>query len=148
MSYIKAIAIIFMLSVIGCTYDTADDIMLETGSCLVEINGDFVEQALDILPEYLEGGMGGFHSALLKVLKYPSYARENNIQGQVILHYEISKIGKVENIVIIEEPGGGIGDAAVSALTAVTSGVCYSPAILNGEAVRVRKSLPLIFVIQ
>jgi hypothetical protein len=61
------------------------------------------------------------------------------------VQYEITEVGEVENIVIIEDPGSGIGAATVEALEAATQGVAFSPGAFNFEFVRVRKELRMRF---
>ncbi|MFZ1679203.1 MAG: energy transducer TonB [Saprospiraceae bacterium] len=136
-----------MFTIVSCNKDEGTSIN-DTDFCLVEINGTFENVDLDEPPEYLNGGHEGFIKEILKVIKYPVEARENNIQGICILHYEITEQGTVENIVVIQDPGGGIGESAVVALETVTAGISFSPGILNGVAVRVRKELKLTYKLQ
>lgn len=128
----------------ACEKDEAP-LIEDPGLCWVLVNGDFVQIPLDAMPVYLDGGEDGFFMAILDTVRYPSYARENMIQGLCRVHYEISEAGEVENIVAVEDPGGGIGDATIAALTAATQGVAFSPGVLDQMAVRVRKELRVRF---
>jgi len=120
----------------------------EDSECLVEVDGEFELLSLDVYPEFLDGGQNGFYRGLYMGLKYPVEARENGIEGMCVLKYEISKTGKVENIVIETEPGGGTGKASVNALESFTNGISFSPGILNGNSVRVKKGLNIRFKLE
>ncbi|HZV69533.1 MAG TPA: energy transducer TonB [Saprospiraceae bacterium] len=142
------IAFALMFTSISCHKGEEGTSISDTEFCLVEINGTFEDIDLDEPPAYLDGGHDGFITAMFEVLKYPAEARENSIQGVCILHYEITEQGTVENIIVIQDPGGGIGQSAVSAFETVTAGISYSPGILGGVAVRVRKELKLTYRLQ
>jgi len=46
---------------------------------------------------------------------------------------------------IIQDPGAGLGAKTKNVLALVTSSVAYSPAILDGESVRVKKEMEVKF---
>ena len=128
----------------GCSKEEEPGVQAAEGPlCLVEINGNFVETELDEMPVFLNGGEEGFYSAILEVAHYPTDARAAGIEGRCVLHYEITETGEVENIEVVQDPGGGIGASAKDALAAATAGPAFSPAMLNGAPVRVRKSLDI-----
>jgi protein TonB len=125
-----------------------EPIIEDPGTCLVLMDGDFVEMELDEMPFFLDGGQDTFFLRLLREVHYPAYARENGIQGLCRVQYEITQGGTVENIEILEDPGGGIGEATVAGLQTVTDGMPFSPGILNGIPVTVRKELRMRFKLQ
>ena len=129
---------VFLLLTTGCQKD-------DSLYCWVEIEGDFELLAIDKAPEFINGGDSGFNVALLEETMYPVEARENGIEGRAVLQYEITMTGEVMNIIIIEDPGGGLGAEVVRTLEVVTEGIAFYPAELNGMAITVRKELPVIF---
>ncbi|MDA9773836.1 energy transducer TonB [Saprospiraceae bacterium] len=137
------IALAFFLLLISCQKDP-ENLESETNLCLVEVNGAFEDIELDQKPMFL-AGEDEFGKSIAENLNYPAEARENGIQGTAVLHYEITKVGTVENIIAIEDPGGGIGDASVGAIEVGTEGVSFSPGILDGNPVRVKKEIKLEF---
>jgi hypothetical protein len=141
-------ALFLSFTIISCHKDDDHMGISDTGLCLVEINGQFEDVELDVKPAYLDGGYDGFVKRILEVVKYPVEARENNIQGECTVNYEITEQGTVENIVAIQDPGGGIGESAVKALESITAGISFSPGILNGIPVRVQKQLKIKYVLQ
>lgn len=142
------LAVVLLVFAVGCEKDNGESIIDETAICLVEIDGEFIEIELDVEPEYLNGGTEGFAKAISENLRYPGEARENGIEGKCIIHYEITEEGTVENVQAIQDPGGGIGDASIGVLEMVTEGISFSPGILNGNPVKVRKGLSLKFKIE
>ena len=54
----------------------------------------------------------------------------------------------MENIQVVQDPGGGIGEEARSSFEEVTTGVSYSPGILDGAPVRVKKELEFRFSLE
>ncbi|MEL6863772.1 MAG: energy transducer TonB [Bacteroidota bacterium] len=113
--------------------------------CLAEIDGEFIEVELDVLPYYLNGGETAFYTAIMKVAKYPPEARELGYEGLSIVDFEISKKGEIENVGIVQDPGGGIGDATIEAVQVVGNGEVFSPGRYNKNPVRVKKQLELRF---
>jgi len=129
--------------------DSLTDTLIENPEvCLVEIDGSFVLVDLDSEPEFIDGGERGFVNAFYDVIKYPAEARENGVQGTVILSYEITKEGSLENIIIIQDIGAGCGEESKRALDEATPGVSFEPGIFEGNPVRVKKSIPIKFKLQ
>ena len=122
--------VFLLVSLTSCNKD--DGFISDTGLCLVEVNGTFQEATLDEEPDYIDGGFENFYLDIQSVLNYPAEARENSIEGICLVRYEITASGTVANIVVTQNPGGGIGDATISALEATTTGTPFKPGVLNG----------------
>ena len=120
----------------------------EVAPCLAEIDGTFQEVTLDIYPEYLDGGDDGFSSNFAGTISYPFEARENGIEGFTSVTYEITEEGEVENVEIIENPGGGIGEELKSVIEEITTGISFSPGVLNGSPIRIKKTISSNFKLQ
>jgi hypothetical protein len=82
------------------------------------------------------------------MISYPAEARENGNEGICIIHYEITSQGAVENISVIQDPGGGIGESAAATIASVTSGISFGPGMLDGNPVRVKKGIEIKFELQ
>ena len=130
-------------SFISCDRDDDDDILKET--YLVEIDGQFQESPLDEVPVFIDGGEDGLYSTTIQLVVYPAEAREQGIEGTVCLTYEITEQGTVENIEIVEDVDGGIGESAKTALEEATQGVVFTPGILNGLPVRVKMDIKITY---
>jgi len=135
------------LLLVGCAKDDSSTTsqISDSDQCLVEVNGDFIDVVLEQDPEYLNGGVDGFNKAFFQTIRYPAEARENGIEGLCIISYEITTEGKVENIGIVQDPGGGIGNHTSLVIEEITEGISFRPAVFNGNSVRVRKGLEIRF---
>lgn len=127
----------------ACSDDDNSDGLYE--SCLVEVDGQYIEVELDEEPEYLDGGNDGFSSALGMAIKYPAAARENSVEGTAVVSFVITTAGVVDAIVIDEDPGEGIGNAVVEAILMVTEGVSFNPGVYEGQPVNVKKQISVVF---
>ncbi len=80
---------------------------------------------------------------------YPALARENGIQGTVVVSFTVEKDGTISDIDPVREVGGGCTAAAVKAIQAINQeGAKFKPGIQGGLPVRVRFNLPVKFSLQ
>lgn len=102
------------------------------------------EQDLDRQEKYVCA-----NQALLKYiadhLKYPRLARENHIQGVVVVRFVVEKDGSISNIEVVRDIGGGCGKEAVRVLQTMPTWV---PGSQQGHPVRVQFNLPFRFQLQ
>lgn len=75
-------------------------------------------------------------------IKYPNVAKETGIQGKVFLSFVVEKNGKITDIKIVRDIGGGCGKEAVRVVESMPQ---WKPGNQNGNAVRVRMNLPVTF---
>lgn len=79
-------------------------------------------------------------------LQYPTVARENGIEGQVLLQFIIKKDGNIGAVTIARDIGGGCGDAVLDALNVMKfSGIKWTPGKKNGLEINVLYTLPVKF---
>ena len=79
-------------------------------------------------------------------LKYPTIATENGIEGRVTLRFVVEKDGKVGQVEILRDIGGGCGDAAKKVIEDMnTLPDKWIPGKQGGRKVRVFFTLPVIF---
>lgn len=82
-------------------------------------------------------------------IKYPSIARENNIEGTVVIRFVINHKGEVGNAEIIREIGGGCGDEALRVVEMMRElPEKWSPGKQRGRAVNVYFTLPVRFMLK
>lgn len=84
-------------------------------------------------------------SYLAKNIRYPSAARENEIQGRVVLQFVVDQGGNVTNIEIKKDIGGGCGQEAVRVVKSMPK---WKPGKQNGQPVKVYYTLPVSFKLQ
>ncbi|BDS14877.1 energy transducer TonB [Aureispira anguillae] len=79
-------------------------------------------------------------------IKYPTMARENGIEGIVVISFVINKDGSVVDIKIAREPGGGLGKEAARIVKLMNKmPTKWTPGKQRGKPVRVRYNLPVKF---
>lgn len=91
------------------------------------------------------GGEKELLAYLSRNLRYPDLARQNGIEGQVVLSFVVNKDGSIGDAQVIKSIGGG---CAKEALRVVQSMPTWIPGEANGHAVKVRFFLPVIFKLQ
>jgi periplasmic protein TonB len=74
-------------------------------------------------------------------IEYPAMARRQGIEAVVYLLLYIDQFGKIRNIEVLQDPGYGFADAAVTALAEI---VCI-PAEVNGTPVATKFRYPVRF---
>lgn len=78
-------------------------------------------------------------------LDYPVFARDNGIEGTVVLRFIIEKDGSVSNPEIVKEIGGGCGKEALRVVKEMPT---WKPGKQGGRPVRVIMNLPVKFKLQ
>jgi TonB family protein len=79
------------------------------------IMGEHVYEYVTDLPKF-NGNYGNF---LEKNLRYPAEAKENNIQGKVIVQFIIEKDGSISDITVLKAPDKSLSDEAVRVIKLV-----------------------------
>ncbi len=96
-------------------------------------------------PPSFPGGEAELLKYLAENIKYPPLARENNIQGQVVLSFVVGKRGEIMDVTIIKDIGGGCGKEAVRVVESMPR---WIPGEANGNPVKVRFVLPVRFKLE
>jgi protein TonB len=88
------------------------------------------------------GGMTGFTNYMIQTLKYPTAAKEANVQGMVVVSFVVTAEGKVEGVEVLRGVGLGCDEEAVRVIT--NSGT-WTPAKKEGKNVATKMTLPVQF---
>ncbi|MDX1410485.1 MAG: energy transducer TonB, partial [Saprospiraceae bacterium] len=79
-------------------------------------------------------------------IQYPLVARENNIQGNVVLSFVVNRDGSIEQIQVLRDVGAGCGEEAVRVIKLMEQkGIKWIPGKQRGQPVRVQFLLPVKF---
>ena len=97
----------------------------------------YVEQ----MPEF-PGGTAELQKFLYKNLKYPAAARENGIEGRVVLQFVVDESGHISEITQLRDIGGGCADEAVRVVKMMPP---WKAGKQNGNPVKVYFKLPVTF---
>lgn len=101
---------------------------------------DIVEQQ----PEF-PGGTPALYEYLSNNLHYPAVARENEVQGRVIVIFTVEKDGSLSNITLARSVDPMLDKEALRLVRGMPK---WIPGKRNGDAVRSRYSLPVTFKLQ
>lgn len=95
------------------------------------------------MPEF-PGGQPALMRYLSTNVRYPEAAKDEVIQGKVVLKFVVDKTGSVGHIEIVRDIGGGCGKEAVRVVQAMPK---WNPGMKDGVPVNVYYVLPFSFVL-
>ena len=107
-------------------------------------------QGCEDFPTYRERAKCGERKMLdfiYKRMLYPPEARENNVQGMVVVQFVIARDGYLEDIELIRDIGSGCGEAAMSTIEDMNEmdAPPFTPGVNKGKVVPVEYTLPIRF---
>lgn len=79
---------------------------------------------------------------IIKNIKYPAIARENNINGRVFISFVVDKLGKVTNVKVIGSVDKYLDDEAIRVVKSLPD---FKPGKQRGKAVKVQYNIPIRF---
>ena len=94
-------------------------------------------------PATYQGGTAALLTALVRKMRYPTRAAENNIQGKVVVRFVVEKDGSVTNPEVIQKVDPDLDREALRVVG--TLGKMSTPGKINGRPVRSYYSVPLNF---
>ncbi|MCO5947715.1 TonB family protein [Mucilaginibacter flavidus] len=97
---------------------------------------------VDVFPQFV-GGMEAFYKYLGRTMMYPVAARENNIQGKVIVSFIVEKDGSLSDFKMTRS----IPALDAEALRVLKLSPRWSPGLVKNEPVRVFYSVPISFAL-
>ena len=89
-----------------------------------------------------EIGTEDFFVYLKQNQKYPAKARKNQVQGRVMVEFVVEKDGSLSNLKVIQKMGSGLDEEAIRL---IEKGPKWIPAQYNGQSIRQKMILPVIF---
>jgi len=94
------------------------------------------------LPPMFKGGIEGFSKYLSGSIHYPSYEREHNIQGRVIISFVVEKDGKTVDAKVVKSVSLGLDQEA---MRVINNSPRWVPGTMFGKPVRIMYSVPISF---
>jgi len=108
---------------------------------VVEDNTIYNFVSMENPPKY-PGGMAALYKFLGENMKYPKEARDNNIQGKVLVSFSVLKDGALTDIKVERKLGYGTDEEAVRVLKLSKK---WEPGLQNGKPVNVKYNIPISF---
>jgi periplasmic protein TonB len=115
-----------------------------TGNTLVEIVEEPDDQIFIYVPNMPEfiGGEKALRNWIATHTIYPPVAKENGIEGTVYLKFEVTKTGKIGDVVLTKGADPLLNDEAIRVIKGLPD---FKPGELNGRKVNVWYSVPVTF---
>ncbi len=88
------------------------------------------------------GGDAGFAAYLRKNIRYPEAALRQQVSGRVYVSFVLSREGRVTDAHVVRGPGHGLNEEALRLVWMMPS---WTPALQQGQAVRVACTIPINF---
>lgn len=83
---------------------------------------------------------------IYKNIKYPNLAKDNGVEGTVVVSFVVEKDGSMTNIQVVRDAGAGLGDEALRIVEKMkNSPKKWIPGKQGNESVRVQFNLPIRF---
>lgn len=99
-------------------------------------------------PIFIDGGEMGFLECAYNTIRYPAVAKEEGVEGTVLIEFLIDVDGRVTEVVIVEDIGAGCGEAARVAIENCVLGRTFLPGELMGEATPMVWRIPVKFKLE
>ena len=112
---------------------------------VTEIEDEDVEETIYVVVEEepdFPGGMEALLKYLQENIQYPQLAKENNITGKVFVTFVVEKDGRVTQVKLLRDIGGGCGNEAMRVVKAMPK---WKPGKQQGRPVRTQFNLPVVF---
>ncbi len=106
-----------------------------------QISQPDVFDKVDEAPQF-PGGMAGMMQYLSSNIRYPEDAREAGTQGRVIVSFVVEKDGSISNAKVAKPTYSSLDEEALRVISAMPK---WMPGKQNGQAVRVKYSVPVSF---
>lgn len=104
--------------------------------------GKVVSPQLDVEPSFKGGGTLEFSKWVGSHLKYPKVAKENGIQGRVLVAFTVGADGRVKDVKVVKGVDKSLDDEAVRV---VSKSPRWKPGYSGGKPVNVSYSIPVSF---
>ena len=88
------------------------------------------------------GGQSALMQYLASSIKYPVVAQENGVQGRVIISFVVEDDGSISHVKVAKPVDPSLDREAMRVVESMPE---WIPGKQNGECVRVRYSVPVVF---
>jgi protein TonB len=129
--------------------DIDDDPILVEGPPEAVLNDDGgakpKEPEIFIIVQQMPAFRGNLNQYLAQEMRYPDIAKENGIEGTVVIRFIVNEKGEISNPIIVKDIGGGCGEEALRVVRAMPA---WLPGANRGIPVKVQMNLPVKFKLE
>lgn len=104
-------------------------------------NGEEVFVVAEEMPSF-PGETKALYQAIALNLKYPQSAKDNGVEGKVMVRFIVDKDGAVKNPTVMKSVAPELDKAALEAINKLPK---FKPGKNGGKAVNVYYTLPIVF---
>ena len=127
----------------GRDYLPEEPIEIEAPPAVIEEEKKQVKQPdFFIVVEQMPAFRGSLNQFLSREIRYPDIAKENGIQGTVVIQFLVNEKGQISNPHILKDIGGGCGEEALRVVRSMPE---WLPGKQRGVPVKVQMNLPVKF---
>lgn len=121
-----------------------NDIYVKQAELNAMLDAEVVFDVVEQMPEF-PGGPQALFTWLSQNIKYPAIAEENGVQGVVTVRYAVERDGSITDVKVMKSVDPALDREAVRVIKSMPR---WKPGKQNGEAVRVRSTVPVTFRLQ
>ena len=121
-------------------FSSEDDANL--GVEIMDYHEEVVEEVVEEKPKFNGGDANEFSKWVNQRLVYPEIAKENGVQGRVMLQFQVNPDGSVSNVKVLRGVDSSLDKEAVRV---VSSSPKWKPGKQRDRAVKVTYTFPVIF---
>mgnify|MGYP001069872691 FL=1 len=107
----------------------------------VRVSNGIVYIMVDEMPQF-PGGDAALFKFLYETIKYPAEAKDNGLQGKVILRFIVTSEGNVENVYVVRGVDPLLDNEAVRVMNLCPK---WEPGKMKGKPVNIYYSVPISF---
>lgn len=124
------------------------EVIEEPGEVEIEIEEEPEEPEIFMIVEenaVFPGGQLELMKFMANKIKYPAIARENSIEGRVIVKFVVNEDGSISQEQVLRDIGGGCGDEALRVVRMMPK---WAPGKQRGKPVKVWFTMPVAFKLE
>lgn len=99
-------------------------------------------QVKEVPATFGKGSLAEFQQWVTSQLTYPAVAREEGIQGRVVVQFIVDKEGKVTNVTVLESPSDLLSNEVLRVMAIAPR---WNPGMRDGQPMATRYTMPLTF---
>ena len=99
----------------------------------------------DVLPVFQGKGLEALQSYLKENVRYPDFCHKQGVQGRVIVQFVVNSDGSISDAKVIKSVHEYLDKEALRVVNAMPY---WEPGVKDGQKVRVRFTLPIVFRLQ
>jgi protein TonB len=120
----------------------SDTVKVKKEKAVEENSEPVIYTVVEDMPRF-PGGDGAMLKFITENIVYPDSARENNIQGRVVVKFVVDEEGKIGQVKVVSKPlGWGLEEEAIRVVTSMPN---WIPGKQRGVPVQVYYTIPIRF---